>query len=388
MRVDTLVSNDIAGSQAGAVACNYTHEVHCTSLILPLLAAALLQCGDSSTALPGAELRDNAVLSYENGALHIENDAERILLDEGRSYRSFTVNEAAGCLVLTSLDDDLLPDSWVLGPQREVQTALHLPGQVMEYKSAGYLAFAGMPDPLLEFGSELSIVNRSGKLVLEAAQSWLLSAQLGSNSPDEALLMHWQELGEYSELFSGLSFQLVSTLDGGLIEEWTPEMTTSAADVELLYLDEQVGLLLVQYDIYTWQVLQLERSSGMVREVFSVEGQPMYDRLLPSGMDILSHLELVDGKVELDVISFAEGNLRISIDPHSAVFTQGQALDTVPGNQNQDIVLLDNRGSGLGLKQQLFPLTIGTKWKQDAYLDQGGKVLLLSESGPSFMKFR
>lgn len=348
----------------------------------------MLQCRGSGSTLPSTTQPGKAVLSYENGRLHLDTDDDRILLNEGHNYRSFTVNEAAGCLVLTSLDETLLPDSWVLGPERDVQAALHLQGEVLQYKGAGYLAFSGMPDSLLGYGSELSLVNRKGKLVWKDQQSWLLSAQLGSSSPDEAFIMHWDELGEYSDLFSGLGFQLLSTLDGSLIVEWIPEMTRSAADVELLYLDDTAGLLLVQYDIYNWQVLQLNRKDGQVHEVFSVEGQPMYDRLLPSGADVLSHLQLVDGKVVLDVISFADGNLRISIAPHSGEFSQIRDVDTIPSNQNQEFSRLPNSSSDMGLMQQLIPLKIGTKWEQEAFLDGSGKVLLLSETGPVFMKFR
>ena len=358
------------------------------SLLLSLINAALCFSCQSTAATQPAPEAASATLSCVDGRLSLTADGEEQVLAEDSGCRSFTVNEAADCLVLTSLDDNLLPESWVLGPARNTGDALHLPGQLLQYKGAAFLAFADLPDPLLEFSSRLSIVNRDGRISLVQDDAWLLSALSGEHDPAEACLLHWSGLTGINELFSSIEIMLVSSVDGSLQENWQPALPQEVADVELLYLDEQAALILVQYDIYTWQILRLNRGDGAVEAVFSLNGQPMYDRLLPSGEHRLSRLAFSNGLLELDVFSFEDENLRISIDPLTGEYQQTNIPGIFPVNRNQPMIQLQNSAMHLSLYQQLIPLKMGRQWDQPAWIDQSHRLLLLEANGPCWIQIR
>lgn len=339
---------------------------------------------DCEPACTQQEAPEAVVRKSGRQVLLVEAGSETAFNDDG--YRSFALNHAGDCLVLSTLDDDLLPHSWVVGPSGDTSAALHLEGQLPIHISDGYSAFSSLPDSEVDESVRLSVVNSMGELILDSGSSALLSAGISRISSDYFCMLHWDGIDELSGMYQGTRVSMHSTVDGSLQADWPLRLELPVSDLELLYIDDSSALVLVLYDIYYWQVLRLDRATGEHSMVYTLEGQPMYDKLLPSRSDRLSHLVLADGRVEMDVITFEDGNLRLSIDPRNGDLQQISEPGTYPQHLNESYSPADNSVSHSHLSQQVLPLKLSADWELPAWRDQSGRLLLLNDDGPLWLE--
>lgn len=316
-----------------------------------------------------------------DGELHLLGvDGDQVLEVDGA--RSFVVNESAGCLVLSSLDGQLEPVSWVIGPDRDADAALSLPGMLPLALEPGYLAFSSLPDSLYEPGAELSVVNPDGQEVLRDGQAFLLQPQTGGLPADEFCTFEWESVDELSSMYIGPSISVRSAADGSALDSWKLPLEYPPADVELLHADNQSLLALVLMDIYYWHLVVLDRDADTAQVSYTLEGQPMYDQLLPSRSDRLSRLVETNGSLEWDVISLSDGALRLVVDTSSGQLLSSDPVANMPRNQNEDLESANDLIPALHISQHVLPLQIDSDWSMSAYFDQSGSLLLLTSNGP------
>ncbi len=349
-------------------------------LLLAACAALLCDCLQAV-----AEVEQSVpTVSRRGTALYLDNGTQRLLSEAG-GYRSFRLNHSAGCLVLSSLDDSLLPLSWVLGPDLDPAAALFLPGQVPSYMSPGFTAFTGLAESEAQQQVQLSVVNAEGRLIYSSGTAALLEPAAGLLPTGEFCILGWESVDDFSGMLSSPRLQVLAAADGSVLQDWELALPLPAVDAELLYMGEDNGLLLVLYDIYYWQILRLDRTSQSFETIYTLEGQPMYDRLLPSHADGLSHALLEDGLLEMDVITFTEGELRLMIDPQTGIVKQKADPGTYPRHINQRMLTEDKYVKHFHMSQQIFPLKIDGDWSLPAYFDKTGRLLLLNANGPVWL---
>ncbi|MCB1186972.1 hypothetical protein KDL29_07365 [bacterium] len=353
-------------------------------LVLLSCLALLPVCCNTDSADAGAApaaTAPGASLQMRDGELHLLGvDGDQVLEVDGA--RSFVVNESAGCLVLSSLDGQLEPVSWVIGPDRDADAALSLPGMLPLALEPGYLAFSSLPDSLYEPGAELSVVNPDGQEVLRDGQAFLLQPQTGGLPADEFCTFEWESVDELSSMYIGPSISVRSAADGSALDSWKLPLEYPPADVELLHADNQSLLALVLMDIYYWHLVVLDRDADTAQVSYTLEGQPMYDQLLPSRSDRLSRLVETNGSLEWDVISLSDGALRLVVDTSSGQLLSSDPVANMPRNQNEDLESANDLIPALHISQHVLPLQIDSDWSMSAYFDQSGSLLLLTSNGP------
>src|SRR5690606_17407908 len=154
---------------------------------------------------------------------------------EAAGARSFALNESAGCLILSTLDEDLSPQSWVLGPQRAAADTLFLPDKLPLALTEGYLAFSSLPDSIYEPVAELCVVNGNAREVLRERKAALLTPQTGALAAEQFCTFEWDSVDELSSMYIGPAISLHSALDGATLDHWELPLEYPPADVELLY---------------------------------------------------------------------------------------------------------------------------------------------------------
>ena len=345
-----------------------------------LLAAGLILL--QTCRIPGAVAEaPPANLAYSAGQLVFSQGEERRELPVDQELRSFCWNPAAGGLAISTLDDALRPQSWLLPESSD--RAVSLPGMLPLHFAAEYTAFASPAASEFEPAPEQCVYGASGQ---ELWRSQLGSLLLPGTGPEPAggfCTFSWKAVDDLSTMYIEPDIELRSTADGSLLNHWELPLDFPPADVELLSMDAQRGLLLVLMDIYSWHIVLLDRGNDQASIIHSLNGQPMYDQFLPGRDQRLSHLVQRDGLLELDVIDLETGSLRLLIDPAARNVETISGIDDFPRNRNQRFAEATPEIPFPHLMQNLIPMQLGASWEMSACLDQNAsRVLLLGESGP------
>ena len=352
-----------------------------------LAGACLLMAQFCQTARTDASQQPEPFVRADSQGIYLVDGAETRLADAGE-FRPFKLNRAAGCLVLSSLDAELQVDSWVLADDQPAADALELRGLLPINLGERHLAFASLPDPYAAQLPRLVVVNSEAQIVLDSSTASLLGPYCGDVDAGEFCILGWQQLNPDSGFLDAPWIAVHSCSDGAELIRWQPELPSALADLELLYQDEQQLLLLLMYDIYTWQILRFDRLDGSSQAVYDLPGQPMYDTLFPGRSSALSHCEMADGLLELDVIRFEGGPLRLKIDPASNEAAAGSSIDSFPRNHNLPMNPADKSVNHYHLEQSLLPLTIDGAWHTPAILDSDGNLLMLAADGPYWLSIK
>ncbi|MEZ5337971.1 MAG: hypothetical protein R3F46_06860 [bacterium] len=331
--------------------------------------------------IPGAAAdTPQATLEYSAGQLIISQGELRRELAVVQDLRSFCWNPAAGGLAISTVDDELRPQSWLVPDSG--RPAVALPGMLPLHFAADYTAFASPAASEYEPAPEQCVYGASAQELWRSQLGSLLLPGTGPEPLGGFCTFSWEAVDDLSTMYIEPGIELHSSADGGILNHWELPLDFPPADVELLSMDDRQGLLLVLMDIYSWHIVRLDRSSNQASIIHSLSGQPMYDQFLPGRDQALSHLMLRDGLLEIDVIDLAAGNLRLLIEPGSGSVQTISGIDGFPRNRNQHFAESSPEIPFPHLLQNLIPAEIGSVWRMPACLDQTGtQVLLLGASG-------
>jgi hypothetical protein len=298
----------------------------------------------------------------------------------------YQLARSAGPRIVTALLERLEPCSFVLHPAPEAELIDPYRGFLPQPSGAGS-ALISMPDPLTGVSSGLAIVGADGVQRWRNApdeQAQLLPPALDevAATPAGTLLLRWAG-GEPTAPYGDNPALLWLGADGSAppaLLELRP--AGQVAGVELLAASPGTALLLIQYNVQSYEFIAISLDPLAISARWSLTGQPLTRSLYPGpGYDYIG-LEREGNVVSVAVF---EGSLQGVLESWSFDLTAGTQnkapyLDDLPGPVDA-LNAADGTAEAVPYPQAILPSAGPDTWSVPAVLDAAGRALIVFFDG-------
>lgn len=355
---------------------NYTHAVSVLNW-LGLLLVALAQCpGTAGSTADGATAEQRAELAYANGTLRCVRDGVELFSIAAADAAPYRIVALGPPALLTTCGADLQLAVWAVGGE-----AHRYPGMLPVACQPPLVGLAWLESAETEPLSGCTLLNAQGEGVWSGKDCELL-VPVAEAGGDTAYVIQAHG-GDLISPF-GQSPALTAFESASGRERWSTKLKTdwTVAGVDLWALGPKLGLLSLQYgyEEFDFVLFRLDTGRELARHAF--KGQIAY-RLVYPGPDAEPASLVLDAGVARLLVQPSGGALEDwSFDLRSGALSKTAA--TAPGlglRREENLLPVGGRGapdpSAPPFPQTWLPVAGGSAWRIPAYMDAGGRVLVI-----------
>lgn len=176
-------------------------------------------------------------------------------------------------------------------------------------------------------------------------------------------------------------------------ELWRADLAASddTVDVHLWALDEQHGLLSLQYSYESYDFVAFDRPTGKLKERHNLAGQPAIRLVYPGPAEEPSQVKLQGDTVEILMFPLASQAEVWSFNLATGGLAQAKLAGGIPAPGREDNALpVGGQGAPGPAKppfpQVLLPTQSGGDWRIPALVDAQGRVLVVDAAGARWVE--
>lgn len=346
---------------------------------------ALLFCSCPRAAEVRGDTAAHAKLVYGQGRLSIVRAGSPAIVIPANKPVPYAIIAQGPPMLVTTCGTDLRPVTFAA-----VAPPVAYPDTVPLLCDPPLVALMPLPDMETFEPVGCTLLKPDGAVQWQSQACELLTADCGVRVSDVAYIAMAQD-GSALTPFGAPRLVAIDTASGA--ELWRSDLAArdDTVDVHLWALDDQHGLLSLQYNYESYDFVTFDRLTGGLGARHSLSGQPAIRLVYPGPAEEPSQAQLTGGIARILMFPLAGRAEVWSFNLASGELAQAKLAGEIPAPGREENTLPVGGNGAPGPAQPPFPQTLlptqsGDNWSIPALLDETGRVLVVDAGGARWVQ--